>query len=122
MSSSYILTISQLMTTQAMISQQMVLDTAALQPLINPSSNNLNPAFMNWAAGGFQPKYPLLAMSFQPQGMTPNPSRGNTYEYASQLLGMDLSQAVANFGSNFQGMKFTFEPLPNEVLIQVSKV
>ena len=110
------------MTTQAMISQQMALDTAALQPLVNPSSNNLNPAFMNWAAGGFQPKYPLLSLSFQPQGMIQNPSRGNTYEYASQLLGMDLSQAVANFGSNFQGMKFTFEPLPNEVLIQVSKV
>jgi len=76
MSSSYILTISQLMTTQAMISQQMALDTAALQPLINPSSNNLNPAFMNWAAGDFSRNTHSCRLSFQPQGMTPEPESG----------------------------------------------
>ena len=121
MSSPYILTISQLMTTQAMISQQIVLDTAALQPLVNPSSNNLNPLFMKWAAAGFPPNHILFNMEFSPPGTVNNPSRSNTYDYATQLLGTDLSHSVANFGSNFDGMKFSFMTLPNSVVIQVSK-
>ena len=121
MSSSYILTISDLMTTQAMISQQIVLDTAALQPLLNPSSNNLNPLFIKWAAAGFPSNHILFSMEFSPQGITNMHNRPNTYEYATQLLGTDLSQAVTNFGSNFQGMKFSFITPPNSVLIQVSK-
>jgi hypothetical protein len=119
MDSSYIMTISDLMTTQAVISQRMMLDTAALQPLANPSTNNLTPVFMKWAAAGFPPRYTLLNMEFSPLGVGPN--RPNTYDYATQLLGTDLSQAVASFGSNFQGMSFSFIPLPNSVLIQVSK-
>jgi hypothetical protein len=121
MFSPYILTISDLMTTQAMISQQIVRDTAALQPLLNPSSNNLNPLFIKWAAEGFPSNYILFSMEFSPQGVA-NVQRPHTYEYATQLLGTDLSQAVTNFGSNFQGMKFSFMTPPSSVLIQVSKI
>jgi len=122
MSSSYILTISQLMTTQAMISQQIVLDTAALQPLVNPSSNNLSPLFIKWAAGGFPSNYILFSMEFSQQTIASMQTRPNTYDYATQLLGTDLSQAVTNFGSNFQGMKFSFMTLPSSIVIQVSKL
>jgi hypothetical protein len=122
MYSPYILTISDLMTTQAMISQQIVLDTAALQPLVNPSSNNLNPLFINWAAAGFPSNHILFNMEFSPPGTVSIQTRPNTYDYASQLLGTDLSQAVTNFGSNFHGMNFSFVTLPNSVLIQVSRV
>jgi hypothetical protein len=121
MSSSYILTISDLMTTQAMISQQIVLDTAALQPLINPSSNNLSPLFIKWAAGGFTPNHILFSMEFSPPTIAGIHTRPNTYDYATQLLGTDLSQSVTNFGSNFQGMTFSFMTLPNSVVIRVSK-
>jgi len=121
MFSSYILTISDLMTTQAMISQQIVLDTAALQPLVNPSSNNLNPLFIKWAAGGFPSNYILFSIEFSPQTIANMQSRPNAYDYATQLLGTDLSQAVTNFGSNFEGMKFSFMTLPNSVVIRVSR-
>ena len=121
MSSSYILSISQLITTQAMISQQMLVDTAALQPLVNPSSNNLNPLFMKWASSGFPSNYMLFNMEFSPPGTVELQNRPNTYDYATQLLGTDLSQSVANFGSNFHGMTFSFMTLPNSVLIQVSR-
>jgi hypothetical protein len=120
--SSYILTISDLMTTQAMMSQQIVLDTAALQPLVNPSSNNLNPLFIKWAAAGFPPNHILFSMEFSPQSIATMQTRPNTYDYATQLLGTDLSQSVTNFGSNFQGMTFSFMTLPNSVVIRVSKV
>jgi hypothetical protein len=121
MSSPYILTISDLMTTQAMISQQIVLDTAALQPLINPSSNNLSPLFIKWAAAGFTSNHILFSMEFSPQSIATMQTRPNTYDYATQLLGTDLSQSVTNFGSNFQGMTFSFMTLPNSVVIRVSK-
>jgi hypothetical protein len=121
MFSSYILTISDLMTAQAMISQQILLDTAALQPLVNPSSNNLTPLFIAWAAAGFPPNHILFSMEFSPQTIANMQSRPNTYDYATQLLGTDLSQAVTNFGSNFQGMNFSFMTLPSSVVIRVSR-
>jgi hypothetical protein len=105
-----------------MISQQIVLDTAALQPLVNPSSNNLSPLFIKWAAGGFPSNYILFSMEFSQQTIASMQTRPNTYDYATQLLGTDLSQAVTNFGSNFQGMKFSFMTLPSSVVIQVSKL
>lgn len=119
----YIMTISDLMSTQSVITQQTILDTAALQVLANPSSNNSNitSTMMKWAADGFPSNYNVLDMHFSPEGLMMNPNRANTYEYATQLLGVDLSQAVANFGSNFQGMKFSFATFPNSVRVQVSK-
>jgi hypothetical protein len=121
-SQQYIITISELMTAQVMISQQITFDTAALCPLANPSTNNV-PALMKWAVEGFPYNYTILNMSLSPavgNGIN-NPIRGNTYDYASQLLGTDLSQAVANFGSNFQGMKFSYMTLQNSVMVLVSK-
>jgi hypothetical protein len=117
----YIVTISELMTAQVMISQQITLDTAALRPLVNPSTNNI-PALMKWAVEGFPYNYTILDMPLTPldSGLT-IPNRGDTYQYASRLLGTDLSQAVANFGSNFQGMKFSYATLPASVLVLVSK-
>ena len=117
----YIVTISELMTAQVMISQQITLDTAALQPLVNPSTNNI-PALMKWAVEGFPYNYTGLNMPLTPldSGLT-IPNRGDTYQYASRLLGTDLSQAVANFGSNFQGMKFSYATLPSSVMVLVSK-
>lgn len=118
----YIITISELMTAQVMISQQITFDTAALRPLANPSTNNV-PALMKWAVEGFPYNYTVLNMSLTPvENRIPIPNRGDTYQYASQLLGTDLSQAVANFGSNFQGMKFSYMTLPSSVLVLVSKV
>ena len=121
-SQQYIITISELMTAQVMISQQITFDTAALHPLANPSTNNV-PALMKWAVEGFPYNYTVLNMSLTPvENRIPTPNRGDTYQYASQLLGTDLSQAVANFGSNFQGMKFSYMTLPSSVLVLVSKV
>ena len=121
-SQQYIITISELMTAQVMISQQITFDTAALHPLANPSTNNV-PALMKWAVEGFPYNYTVLNMSLTPvENRIPNPNRGDTYQYVSQLLGTDLSQAVANFGSNFQGMKFSYMTLPSSVLVLVSKV
>ena len=121
-SQQYIITISELMTAQVMISQQITFDTAALHPLANPSTNNV-PALMKWAVEGFPYNYTVLNMSLTPvENRIPTPNRGDTYQYVSQLLGTDLSQAVANFGSNFQGMKFSYMTLPSSVLVLVSKV
>lgn len=118
----YIITISELMTAQTMISQQITFDTAALRPLANPSTNNI-PALMKWAVVGFPYNYTVLNMSLSSvENGINNPIRGNTYEYASQLLGTDLSQVVTNFGSNFPGMKFSYMTLPNSVMVLVSKV
>lgn len=120
-SQQYIITISELMTAQVMISQQITFDTAALQPLANPSTNNV-PALMKWAVEGFPYNYTILTMNLSsPENGLINPTRGSTYEYASELLGVDLSQAVADFGSNFQGMKFTYMTLPTSVMVLVSK-
>ena len=117
----YIITISELMTAQTMISQQITFDTAALRPLANPSTNNI-PALMKWAVVGFPYNYTVLNMSLSSvENGINNPIRGNTYDYASQLLGTDLSQAVTNFGSNFPGMKFSYMTLPNSVMVLVSK-
>jgi hypothetical protein len=103
------------------------LDSAAIQPLANPynignNNNSLTPIFMNWAAVGFPSNYPLLVIAFQPYEVVLNPSRGNTYEYATQLLGTDLSQSVTKFGSNFYGMKFSYVTLQDSVVVQVSKL
>ena len=120
-SQQYIITISELMTAQTMISQQITFDTAALRPLANPSTNNI-PALMKWAVVGFPYNYTVLNMSLSSvENGINNPIRGNTYDYASQLLGTDLSQAVTNFGSNFPGMKFSYMTLPNSVMVLVSK-
>ena len=119
----YIMTISDLMSTQSVITQQTILDTAAIQVLANPSSNNSNitSKMMKWAADGFPSNYSVFDIHFSSEGLMMNPNRANTYEYATQLLGVDLCQAVANFGSNFQGMKFSFATFPNSVRVQVSK-
>lgn len=116
------MTISDLMSTQALITQQGIRDTAALQPLVSPTgNNNITSAFMSWAAAGFPSKYIVLDIKFSTLWMEIRQSRPNTYEYATQLLGVDLSQAVANFGSNFQGMKFSYMTLPNSIEVMVSK-
>jgi hypothetical protein len=60
-------------------------------------------------------------MEFSPRDIASIQTRPNTYDYATQLLGTDLSQSVTNFGSNFQGMTFSFMTLPNSVVIRVSK-
>jgi hypothetical protein len=119
----YIMTISDLMTQQSMLAQQLIADTAALQPLANPPSNNdaISAALVKWASEGFPSKYTLLNMGLSLHGIAMNPERANTYAYASKIIGVDLSQAVTNFESNFQGMDFTFSTLSNSVLVHVSK-
>jgi hypothetical protein len=119
----YIMTISDLMSRQSMLAQQLIADTAALQPLANPLSNNnvISAALVKWASEGFPSKYTLLNMGLSLHGIAMNPERSNTYTYASKIIGVDLSQAVTNFGSNFSGMKFSYMTIPNSVMVLVSK-
>lgn len=110
------------MANQEMIDRHTTLDAASLQILLSPSKDTIE-ELMKWGVKGFPYNYTILNMSLLSVDNGLNiPNRGNTYKYASHLLGTDLSQAVTNFGSNFQGMKFSYVTLPSSVLVLVSKV
>ena len=117
----YLMTMSQLVTTTAGIIQQENADKALLSKLTAPNSTSLTPSFINWTSQGFPNIYILFSMTLNPPTVCSDGKRRTMYEYVSYLIAKDLSTQVQTFQSNFLGMQMSYTITGTTVNIHVTK-
>jgi hypothetical protein len=117
----YLMTMSQLVTTNAGIIQQENADKALLTKLTAPNSSSLTPSFINWTSQGFPNIYILFSMTLNPPTVCSDGKRRTMYEYVSYLISKDLSTQIQTFQSNFLGMQMSYTITGTTVNIHVTK-
>jgi hypothetical protein len=97
-------------------------DKGKLSVLLNPNTAALTPAFLQWTSRGFPPIFVLASIILSPPTVCSDGVTRNIYDYATFLLGADLSSRVQIFATNFSGMEMSYTVSGTTVNIHVSKL
>lgn len=117
----YILSLSELKTSNAGILQKQDADRNRLNSITNPDIGSLVPKFHIWASEGFQPLFILDIIQLQMPSPCADGVVRDIYEYCSWLIGTDLSSAIKTFQKNFNGFEISYGFKGNSLLIYVSE-
>jgi hypothetical protein len=118
----HIVTLDELMASQAAVRASEVVDGRALSVLTALSRDMFRPQLFQWAAAGFPDLFVIQSISVTPPNICSDGVTRSFAKYVEYCLGIDLGTVIQNMAAMMTGIQPSWSAEGNTIRIHVSRI